>query len=220
MKIVDKFCPRGRPGRLSAEEMAGLPDRLMDAALTLFNARGYSDTTMEQIARQAGASTKTLYSRYANKADLVKAVVNRMVDRSLAESEIDLSADPAGLEPRAYLTAAGRKIARTLSGPAAGMIRVALAEAFRFPELAENYNANVTRGIVILQRALEAWAAKGILPEMGDPAMAARMCLSMLSDQARIRTALGQPMTAGEQEEHVTYAVDLFLRGCGYRPAK
>ncbi|HEY0265459.1 MAG TPA: TetR/AcrR family transcriptional regulator, partial [Rhizomicrobium sp.] len=172
MKIVKSLCPRSGPGRLSAEELAGLPDRLMDAALALFNAQGYSDTTMEQIARQAGASTKTLYSRYANKAELVKAVVSRMVERSLAEHEIDLSADPRELEPRAYLLAAARKIAATLSGEGAGMIRVALAEARRFPELADTYNANVCRGIGVLRRALEAWHDKGLLPDLGDPDLA------------------------------------------------
>jgi AcrR family transcriptional regulator len=43
-------------------------DRLLDAALEVFNERTFADTTMEQIARRAGASTKTLYARYADKA--------------------------------------------------------------------------------------------------------------------------------------------------------
>jgi AcrR family transcriptional regulator len=204
-------------GRPSAEELAGLPDRLMDAALELFNKQGYSNTSIEEIARKAGASTKTLYSRYANKGELVKAVVTRILDRSLAEHEIDLSADPGEMEPRGYLLAAGRKIARTLNGEAAGMIRIAMAEASRFPELAENYNANSARGIAIFRRALEAWHGKGLLPDLGDPEMAARLCLSLLSDQVRIRVALGLPMSAAEQEAHIGSAVDLFLRGCGYK---
>ena len=69
---------RGGPGRLSAEDAALLPDRLLDAALELFNERTYAEATMEQIARRAGASTKTLYARYADKAELVEAVVNRV----------------------------------------------------------------------------------------------------------------------------------------------
>ena len=58
---------RGGPGRLSAEDAALLPDRLLDAALELFNERTYAEATMEQIARRAGASTTTLYARYADK---------------------------------------------------------------------------------------------------------------------------------------------------------
>ena len=135
----------------------------------------------------------------------------------MAAHEIDLSADPGELEPRAYLMSAGRKIARTLNGEAAGMIRIALAEASRFPELAENYNANTARGVAVLRRALEAWRLKGLVPDLGDPEMASRLCLSLLSDQVRIRVAMGVPMSAAELDVHITGAVGLFLRGCGYR---
>jgi AcrR family transcriptional regulator len=217
-KIVSKLCPRGGPGRLSAEEMAGLPDRLMDAALALFNTQGYSDTTMEQIARQAGASTKTLYSRYANKAELVKAVVNRILERSLAAHAADLAADPRDVDPRAFLLNAGRKMTATISGEGAGMVRIALAEARRFPELADMYSTTIARGTGIYRKALAAWQAQGLLPDLGDPERAAGFCISMISDQVRIRIAMGQPMNKAELEAHVSYAVDMFLRGCGYRP--
>jgi len=39
----------------------------------------------------------------------------------------------------------------------------------------------------------------------------------MLTDAARIRTALGDPMTPAEIDAHVGLAADVFLRGCGYR---
>ena len=44
-KTTHKQAP-SRPGRLSAEQAAELPGRLMDAALALFTERGYGDTTM------------------------------------------------------------------------------------------------------------------------------------------------------------------------------
>ena len=72
------------PGRLSAEAAAAVPDRLMDAAFGLFSRQGYADTSMEEIARTANASTKTIYSRYANKAELLKAVVQRIITRAMA----------------------------------------------------------------------------------------------------------------------------------------
>ena len=75
--------PRGGPGRLNAEDAAKVSDRLLDAALELFNERSFADTTMEQIARRAGASTKTLYARYSDKAAVVDAVVNRIIKQAL-----------------------------------------------------------------------------------------------------------------------------------------
>src|SRR5689334_6638391 len=69
-----KKITRNGPGRLSAEDAAALPDRLLDAAFELFSAQGYAGTSMEEIAKKAGASTKTLYGRYAGKAELLKGV--------------------------------------------------------------------------------------------------------------------------------------------------
>jgi len=42
----------------------------------------------------------------------------------------------------------------------------------------------------------------------------------MLTDMARIRTAMGNPMTKAEIDAFIPYAADMFLRGCGYRPKK
>ena len=197
--------------------MAGLPDRLLDAALALFNAQGYSDTTMEQVARKAGASTKTLYSRYANKAELVKAVVSRIVERSLSAHTSAAQADPGEAEPRDYLLRLGRNMIRTMNGEAAGMVRIGFAEARRFPELAAMYESSISRAKALYYDALGIWQAQGLLPDMGDPMRAGELCMGLLGDQPRIRIAMGQPMSEPEAEAHLTYAVDFFLRGCGYR---
>jgi AcrR family transcriptional regulator len=217
-KIVKSLCPRSGPGRLSAEELAGLPDRLMDAALALFNTQGYSDTTMEQIARKAGASTKTLYSRYANKAQLVKAVVSRIVERSIAAHMTQTALDPRDTDPRVFLMASGHKMATTINGEAAGMVRIALSEGWRFSELREMYTESIGRGRTVYREAMEAWHAQGLLPNLGDPSRAAFLFVCMVSDQIRIRIAMGHPMTKSELEEQVPYAVDMFLRACGYSP--
>jgi AcrR family transcriptional regulator len=218
MKKPALFCGRGRSGRLSAEEMAELPDRLLDAALALFNAQGYSDTTMEQVARAAGASTKTLYSRYANKAELVKSVVSRIVERSLFAHASATISNPGEADPRTYLLGLGRNMIHTMNGEAAGMVRIGFAEARRFPELAAMYESSIERARAIYYEALRIWQAQGLLPDLGDPRLAGDFCMSVLGDQPRIRIAMGQPMSEAEAEAHLTYAVDFFLRGCGYRP--
>jgi len=43
---------------------------------------------------------------------------------------------------------------------------------------------------------------------------------SLLTDMARIRTAMGDPMTKAEIDAYIPFATDIFLRGCGYRPKK
>ena len=210
--------PRGGPGRLSADDAAKLPDRLLDAALEVFNERTFADTTMEQIARRAGASTKTLYARYADKAAVAEAVVHRIVERSLAAQVATSPLDPARIDPRSFIIGLGTRIVLSMSGEGAGLIRIALAEARRLPVITKMYNTTLLRGRGIFRDALEFWHRQGLLPDLANPEMAAMLLLSMLTDMVRIRTAMGDPMSEAEIGEYIPYATDIFLRGCGYRP--
>jgi AcrR family transcriptional regulator len=210
--------PKLGPGRLSANEAAKLPDRLLDAALELFNVRGYANTTMEHIAKEAGASTKTIYSRYPNKAAILRAAVNRIVEKSLAAHFSTIRVDPRDADPRDFIVSLGRQIATAISGGEGGsLVYLALSEARRFPELAELYTTGIARGAGFFRTALEDWKANGLLPDLTNIDSGARLCLSMVSDTARIRVALGKPMKPSEIESHVAFAADIFLRGCGYK---
>jgi AcrR family transcriptional regulator len=206
----------GRPGRLSAEETAELPKRLLDAALKVFDRKGYSETTMEEVARAAGASTKTLYSRYANKVELARAVATRMVEDNWAMLRAATSADPKAVEPRLFLTLLGRSVLTRFSGEAAGMIRMAFSEARHFPELVKLHDEILALVASNMTHALMCWKEQGLLPELNDAPRAARLCMSMLTDVARTKIVLGAPITEDDVENHVPFAVDLFLRGLGY----
>ncbi len=208
----------GGPGRLTMEEAARVEERLLDAAQELFSEHSFSQTSMEQIARHAGASTKTLYSRYPDKAAVIRAVVERLIARYLAAAAQVAPLDATQSEPRSFITALATHILTGINGEAAGMIRIALSEARRFPVIAEHYNAVLARGRGIFRQALEQWHQAGLMPDLKDPAMAATLLISMLTDLSRIRVAMGEPMSAAEISAHVGYATDLFLRGVGYRP--
>jgi AcrR family transcriptional regulator len=67
MRTDDLISPTrslGRPISINPEAVAAL-------ALQMFAERGYEQTSMEDIARQAGVGRKTLYRHFANKAELV-----------------------------------------------------------------------------------------------------------------------------------------------------
>jgi AcrR family transcriptional regulator len=211
---------RGGPGRLSTEDAARLPDRLLDAAQELLSEKPFADTTMEQIARRAGASTKTLYARYGDKAAVVEAVVNRVIERSLAAHAAAISADPRGADPRAFIVSLGTLIVTGIGTEGAGLIQIALGESRRFPVITKMYNATLARGRALFQNALEVWHADGLLPGLNNPPMAAMLLVSLLTDMARIRTAMGHPMSETEISAYIPYGTDLFLKGCGYRPGK
>jgi len=63
--------------------------KFINAAKTLFVRKGYDDTTMIDIAEEAGLSRRTLYSYFESKVEVFQAVVNSEVEKILAQlSEI------------------------------------------------------------------------------------------------------------------------------------
>src|SRR5215813_8946998 len=133
------------PGRLSAEQMEELPARLLDAAFELFIERGFADTTMDDIAKRAGASTKTLYSRFANKMEILQATVERNVERTILTHVRAFALSPESSTPRDYLYKLGLQVALGTGAPGSGLQRVSLAEGHRFPQLRKNYRNVIGR---------------------------------------------------------------------------
>ena len=208
------------PGRLSAEQTAQLPTRLLDAAMKLFSEQGFAATTMDQIAKEAGASTKTIYARYSNKTDILKEVVKRIVDRTVDSIQNQPPVEAAGASPRDFLMTLCTQVAVRISTEAGALNKMAFAESQHLPELKRMYADATATGAAMIKRAMEQWHAQGLIPDL-DPAdflQAAVLCLSMTTDWVRIRTAMGDAPNRAEIDARVGFAIDLFLRGCGYRP--
>ncbi|HVZ99614.1 MAG TPA: TetR/AcrR family transcriptional regulator [Caulobacterales bacterium] len=205
------------PGRLSAEETAQLPTRLLDAAFKLFMQKGYAATSMEQIAREAGASTKTIYSRFANKGEILRAVVHRMVERTIAAHTVTSPLEPRGADPRDYLIGLCGAISMRIATDAAGLNRLAHLEGEQFPEFKQMHDEATANATQLIRQALEVWIDEGVFPPLDDVERVAALCLSMTTDWVRIATSLGHPPKPPEVREHVAFAVDFFLRGCNYK---
>ena len=81
--------PTGRPVSIDPDAVAGL-------ALRLFAERGYEQTSMEDIAREAGIGRKSLYRYFANKADLVWGGTGPVIEASamvLESPQVDAASD-------------------------------------------------------------------------------------------------------------------------------
>ncbi|MGW7480785.1 TetR/AcrR family transcriptional regulator [Nonomuraea muscovyensis] len=125
------------------------------AARTLFLARGWAQTTVRDVAREAGVSVPTVYSTYGNKVGLARA---------LADSA-DLSGDAPQL--LAELEDPGADPARQLSAMAgfdrrlyerAGDIIVLLREAGRTePDLATVYRDGRRRADETRVQVFSSW---------------------------------------------------------------
>jgi len=203
----------GRPPRLQAEQIR---EQILDVATPLFLSHGYGATSIEEVAKQARMSKRTVYSRFRDKAELFGAVVHRLVERLRPpNSAPEQFFEGASLE--AILQRLGRLILRAaLSPPALALHRVIVADAKRFPELAAAVNQEGTRRDAI--RRIAALIERESSPDRlraGKAEFAAEQFLHMLvAGPQRRALGLGTPMSDEELDAWASDAVDLFLDGC------
>jgi TetR/AcrR family transcriptional regulator, tetracycline repressor protein len=76
------------PARRSAGRPAMAPERIVAAALALVDAEGADALSMRTLAQRLNSGTATLYRHFANRAELIAHVV----DRVFAEASIDAAA--------------------------------------------------------------------------------------------------------------------------------
>ena len=123
----------GRPPR----ELAGEVDsRILDAAREVFLERGLAGASMDEIAGLARAGKPTIYARFPTKEALFTAVVMRSVAANIARFETYV---PTGETVEERLASVGETVLqRILVGDTIGLMRLAVAEARRFPDLASS----------------------------------------------------------------------------------
>ena len=153
------MAKRGRP---TAAERALRRERILDAAVTLFAARGFGATSLDEVAAAAGVTKRTLYVDVGDKAALFAAAVEREHDRIRA-----VATDAGSLAD-----VATELVFVLLSDPAVALHRSVIAEAPRFPELAHAfYEAGPQHSIDLLARYLPAGTDAGALYSLllGEP---------------------------------------------------
>lgn len=133
--------PRRQQNRLNRER------QILDAALTVFAAQGYSGTTMDAVAAEAGVTKPTLYSYFPSKESLFQAMMLGQRDVML-----DVFAHPSP-NMVADLWSFAWAYADTVMRPdMLSLARLIIGEVSRFPEIGRAYQASgpdhLLRGIM------------------------------------------------------------------------
>jgi AcrR family transcriptional regulator len=118
------------------------PQELLDAALELFAEKGFAATKAERVAQRAGVSKGTLYLYYPSKEELFKAVVRQNLSLLIAEGD-QLARTYTGSSSDLLVKLMRVWWERVGMTPAAGILKVILAEVRNFPELAKFYDDEV-----------------------------------------------------------------------------
>jgi AcrR family transcriptional regulator len=189
------------------------PAELLDAALAEFFEKGFEAARLEDIATRAGVSKGTIYLYFSSKEDifqaLVKGIPQANIER-LSELAQDTSV-PADMLLRRFLTLMGGLIRdeRMKKFP-----RLLIAEAGRFPHLADIYREGViSRGAGILSSVIERGIAEGRFHPV-NPMHAAYAAVTPVLFVAIWQTTferLGDEPLDGES--FINQHIDTFLRG-------
>ncbi len=161
---------RGRPAKGEA---------VLDAAVRAFLDGGYSGTTLETIAREAGVSTATVFKYYRTKADIFGAIMSQVFGNEDPTSWPPVQAS----DPESGLIKIGRQYAATLRDPRIrALFRVMIAEVPRFPELGEQlYHRGKAPYLQRVEDYLVREVTAGSL-DMPDVKLATRQFLGMIND--------------------------------------
>lgn len=197
---------RGRPKKSSDDQQRA---QIVAGAHDLFVEEGYAATTMDLIAARCGISKRTLYRLFPAKVDLFRAVIasHRRSMLALPRPDDDMPLDEA-LFAIFRFDSDERDLWARLA-----FIRLAMAEAERFPEVRE---ALTREGTIPSQTMLADWLARqqerGRI-EISDPRAVARILMDMMFGGLAERFPGDAGRTHEERLQHARRCIAIFLHG-------
>ncbi len=188
---------------------------LLDAARTLFLQLGANAVTVDQVIAGAKVSKATYYSNFADRHELLAAVIGQESQRIVTD---DAAEAYEGADLRDALTSYGDGLMRFLADPETMRFEPLIMHVRQSqPELATLlFAAGPRRVWDILERIIIAGQERG---QMGavDPALAVNDLIGLWQGCWRTELMYGQRLAPNEQElrQRSRHAVDVFLRAYG-----
>jgi AcrR family transcriptional regulator len=160
--------------------------RMRTAAQTLFAARGYSATSMQAIADEAGMAVQTLYFTFGTK----RALLSELLDVAVAGDDepvptLERPGVRAAIEdpdPVAQLRRQAR-LAREIYERVAPVLQIVAHAAAADPEIHDLWETNNAQRAVVMERLITALAEKSPLREGLDTSMATDVALALQSPE-------------------------------------
>lgn len=155
------------------------PDEVLDAALELFTERGFTRTTVDQVAKRAGLSKGTVYLYFPSKKALLAGLVRRAVV-PVADLALGVVADYRG-DPRPVIRQMVGMLVGKISDPTVFAVpKLVIREAVGAPEIAQMYREEVLdRAMPALQGLIEQGVEGGFIRRV-DPELTIRSILGPL----------------------------------------
>jgi AcrR family transcriptional regulator len=207
----------GRPPKQLAGEVDA---RILDAARKVFLERGFEGASIDEIAEVARSGKPTIYGRFRDKRALFTAVVTRDILSRITEFKAEV---PTGATSEARLTnAASTLLHWGFDRDRIALMRLAIAEAHRFPDLASTVGRRARElstelGVHLLEQLAqcdELSALPAFAPER--LATTARLFLDVVAVPMLLRALYEVDLQTldAEIDAHVARGVAFFLAAC------
>lgn len=187
--------------------------QILSAARVQFLEQGFSDTSMDAIARCAGVSKATLYAYFPSK----EALFSHLIQVECREKAIRLPSPDLddGVVP-ALEALCRHFVAHFLTKEATVFFQTVSSERWRFPDLCQLYFNSGKKIIVDFVAAyLEQAKAKGLLA-FDDADLAADQLLNLVLSDLPFRVALGLDLRDEAEAERIMQAgIAVFLKAYG-----
>jgi AcrR family transcriptional regulator len=209
-----------RLGRPPKEREGEVDARILNAARKTFLGRGFEGASMDEIAVAARAGKPTIYARFGDKRALFTAVVTHDVLSRIAQFNTEAPREGTIEERLAHVGIA--LLHWTLENERMALMRLAIAEVQRFPDLASTVSRAARQlSTEVAARLLGEMAQSGeftTLPAFAPDRLAAtaRFFLDLVVVPILLRGLFEHNVETLQAEigPHVARSVAFFLAGC------
>jgi AcrR family transcriptional regulator len=186
---------------------------IIQAALELFVTRGFAATKLEDVARAAGVSKGLPYVYFRSKEELFKAVIAEAIgDPLVRATEFVESFEGSAEQLLRELVAMFRRFAES---PGGGVVKLILAEAGNFPDVARFYCDDFdVRGRALFSKILRHGIARGEFRPLPDIEAAAVLIAQPLAMHSIwMRSLAPFDSRAPSSDQFYAAYLDLILQG-------
>ena len=176
---------------------------ILNAAMRLFNAKGYAATTTASIAREAGVTEKTMYRHFKNKevlfAECVLSITEDLI--GLWQNALEKNKD----DNLAYLKAmVSSYVNFVINHPDKSMFLVHLYSYRVIPELNEGFRNSVEDRLNEMEKVIRSMQAAGVVKHDTNPRLIAGVLISQYFTAVFLNEFLGPELYNAETAMDLT----------------